>query len=209
MSLGASELRDDDVAGLRFFRRTRIISAVPIGFFGHGLGRADHVWLRWKESHRQCASDDTLTRARIRKPTGVVEPVVAERSENALERSSAGRGASSCGATDFSKINGTGAARVAQLQARFSFLWRLPMRMSIATVMLGSGVGRRTEDRSADCIEHRSPGIREEALSDSVQRCRQEVGAVCRVGCGDQRRVRSTDQAQQGDDEHDEALKPD
>ena len=58
MSLGASELRDDDVAGLRFFRRTRIVSAVPIGFFGHGLGRADQVGPRWKESHRQCASDD-------------------------------------------------------------------------------------------------------------------------------------------------------
>ena len=62
-------------------------------------------------------------------------------------------------------------------------------------------VGRRQEDRSSDHPRHRSGGLRDQEVCDPVQRYRQGVGAVCRLGLGRQRRLRAARLAESEDDD--------
>ena len=71
-------------------------------------------------------------------------------------------------------------------------------RMDLPAGVRRSGLGRRAEDRPPDHLDDRSAAVRQEALPDPVQRRREEVGAVCRLGRRNQRCVRPADQADAG-----------
>ena len=73
-------------------------------------------------------------------------------------------------------------------------------RVDLPVGLRRGGVGRRAHHRSADHLDDRPACVRQEALPDSVQCSGQEMGAIRRLGRGDQRSVRSTHQAADSDD---------
>src|ERR1700737_3789753 len=72
--------------------------------------------------------------------------------------------------------------------------------MDLSAEFRRGGLGRRQESRSPGDFGDRSIAVRNQAFHDSVRCHRQSVGAICGVGLGGRRRLRSASVAEWAED---------